>query len=332
MIETDGVSCSLLLKRKDLVGNKQLPTKEKGLSNETYIDEVSGKSSLKDKKIVGIDPGKCDLIYCVDDCNKEANNFRYSQNQRRKESKSKKFAKIRLTLKKEEIIEGKTVIEWETELSPFNRKTLNVAKFKDYIRKKSEINGLLFTFYEKYIFRKLRLQSYRNTKRSEQKMVNNFKRIFGNEEEVIVCFGDYEQKQHMRYKEPTKGKGMRTLFRRAGFQTYLVDEFNTSRMCSKCEVGICKKTIFRESPRPYRRKDILFPVHGLLRCKNKKCGCYWNRDVNGATNIYKIAYNAVNNKERPKYLQRSDDSGRSNKRKSTNNNNLSGKKSKKQVR
>ena len=110
----------------------------------------------------------------------------------------------------------------------------------------------------------------------------------------------------MKFKEPTKGKGMRTLFRRAGFQTYLVDEFNTSRMCSQCEVGICKKTIFRESPRPYRRKDILFSVHGLLRCKNKKCGCYWNRDVNGATNIYKIAYNAVNNKERPKYLQRSD--------------------------
>ena len=101
-------------------------------------------------------------------------------------------------------------------------------------------------------------------------MVNNFKRIFGNEEEVIVCFGDYEQKKHMKFKEPTKGKGMRTLFRRAGFQTYLVDEFRTSRMCSKCEAGICKKTIFRKSPRPYRRKDILFPVHGLLRCKNKK--------------------------------------------------------------
>ena len=93
-------------------------------------------------------------------------------------------------MKEEERIRGKTVIEWETELSTFNRKTLYVAKFKDYIRKKSEINGLLFTFYEKYIFRKLRLQSYRNTKRSEQKMLNNFKQTFGDEEEVIVCFGD----------------------------------------------------------------------------------------------------------------------------------------------
>ena len=50
----------------------------------------------------------------------------------------------------------------------------------------------------------------------------------------------------MKFKEPSKGKGMRTSFRRAGFQTYLVDEFRTSGMCSKCEVGICKKVMFRE--------------------------------------------------------------------------------------
>ena len=50
-----------------------------------------------------------------------------------------------------------------------------------------------------------------------------------------------EQKKQMKFKEATKGKGMRTLFRKAGFQTYLVDEFRTSCMCSKCEIGICKK-------------------------------------------------------------------------------------------
>ena len=48
---------------------------------------------------------------------------------------------------------------------------------------------------------------------------------------------------------------------------------------------------------------LLILVHGLLCCKNG-CG-YWNRDVNGATNIYKIAYNVINNKERPNYLSRS---------------------------
>jgi len=299
MIETDGVSCSLLLLRKDLIG-KKLPMMKKGLSPETYIDELTEYSQLQNKKIVAIDPGKCDLIYCVDDDKKEANKFRYSQDQRRKETKKKKYSKIQLELKKEKI-NGKTIIEWETELSKLNRKSLNIKKFKEYIQKKSEINNVLYKFYETYIFRKLRLQSYRNTKKSEQKMINRFKKIFGNEKEVVVCFGDYEQKQHMKFKEATKGKGMRTLFRKAGFQTYLVDEFRTSCMCSNCEIGICKKTMVRKNPKPYRTGNII--VHGLICCKNG-CG-YWNRDVNGATNIYKIAYNAINNKERPNYLSRS---------------------------
>jgi hypothetical protein len=56
----------------------------------------------------------------------------------------------------------------------------------------------------------------------------------------------------------------------------------------------------RENPKPYRSGNVL--IHGLICCKNE-CG-YWNRDVNGATNIYKIAYNAINNKERPDYLTR----------------------------
>ena len=39
-----------------------------------------------------------------------------------------------------------------------------------------------------------------------------------------------------------------------------------------------------------------------LSCKN--CKVVWNRDVNGATNIYRIAKNAINKIERPKYLSR----------------------------
>jgi len=56
-----------------------------------------------------------------------------------------------------------------------------------------------------------------------------------------------------------------------------------------------------KNPKPYRSGNVL--IHGLICCKNG-CG-YWNRDVNGATNIYKIAYNAINNKERSNYLSRS---------------------------
>lgn len=37
-------------------------------------------------------------------------------------------------------------------------------------------------------------------------MLNNFKYIFGNKKEVVVCFGDYKQKQQMKFNEATKGK------------------------------------------------------------------------------------------------------------------------------
>ena len=60
MIETDGIACSILLVRKDMVGKRFKPTL--AVSKELYIDEAD-TDILKDKTIVGIDPGKSDLIY-----------------------------------------------------------------------------------------------------------------------------------------------------------------------------------------------------------------------------------------------------------------------------
>jgi len=300
MIETDGISCSILMLRNDLIG-KRLPLTKIGSNAEQYIDELTDYTNIKNKKIVCIDPGTSDILYCVDNDTKNANEFRYTQDSRRKECKIKKYAKIILEFKKEKI-DGKTVIEYETELSKLNRKTLIIKDFKEYIKKKSEINNKLYKFYEKYIFRKLKLNGYMNRKKNEQKLINNFKKIFGKSEETIIIFGDWEQKQHMKYKEPIKGKGMRMLFRQNNYKTYLVDEFRTSCMCSICkkETGRCEKFQIRENPKPYKSGNIL--VHGLISCKN--CSNVWNRDVNGATNIYRIANNAINGIERPKYLCR----------------------------
>jgi hypothetical protein len=300
MIETDGVSCSILMLRNDLIG-KRIPNIKIGSNSEEYIDELTDYTNIKNKKIIAIDPNKSDILYCVDNDNKEANEFRYTQDSRRKECKIKKYAKIILEFKKEKV-EGKTIIEYETELSKLNRKTLIIKDFKEYIKKKSEINYKLYKFYEKYIFRKLKLNGYINKKKHEQKMINNFTKIFGKPEEVIITIGDWEQKKQMKYKEATKGIGMRKLFRQNNYKVYLVDEFRTSCMCSICKekTGRCEKFQIRENPKPYKSGNIL--CHGLLTCK--KCSGVWNRDVNSATNIYRIAKNAINGLERPKYLCR----------------------------
>jgi len=297
MIETDGISCSILLLRKDKVG-KRIRT-NKIPNREQYINELKDYSALQDKNIVAIDPGLSDLIYCVDNNNVEANEYRYSQDRRRKETKSKKYGKILLEKKKTKI-DDKTIIEYETELCKYNRKTLDITKFKEYCKVKNKMNYKLFEFYKKELFRKLKLNGYWNRLKSEQKLINQFKKIFGNEKETIICFGDYEQRKHMKFKEPIKGKGMRILFRKNGYKTYLVDEFRTSCKCSKCDGGKCEKFMVRENPKPFR--DNLRLVHGLLSCKN--CANVWNRDCNGATNIYKIASNSINKIERPSYLCR----------------------------
>lgn len=110
-------------------------------------------------------------------------------------------------------------------------------------------------------------------------MINRFEKLFGSHEKTIVCFGDYEQRKHMKYKEAIKGKGMRTLFKKNGYKTYLVDEFRKSCKCAKWEGGDCKKFLVLENQKPYKKN--LNVVYGLIT--GKKCYNVWNRDCNGAT-------------------------------------------------
>jgi hypothetical protein len=298
MIETDGVACSILWVRKDMVGKRFKPKLTP--SKEVYIDEVEA-FQLQGKTIVGIDPNKSDLIFCSTKREDESiKTFRYTQDQKRKETKDKKYRNLRDELKTTMKVDGKTPQEWETELSNFNRKSLQQDVFKQYLTKKNEVNSKLLSFYEGQIFRKLKWNAFMNRKRSEHKMLHRFRSIFGTPEEVVIGFGDWEQRKQMRFKEPTKGKGMRELFRKAGYKVYLVDEFRTSCRCHKCE-GEC--TTFREcpNPRPWKKNETTLR-HGLLMCKT--CTGLWNRDVNSSLNIHRVVEHHMEGKGRPKYLSR----------------------------
>jgi len=298
MIETDGVACSILWVKKDVAGKRYKP--KQVTEKEKYIDDIDPKV-LQGKQIVGIDPNKSDIIFCSTKTDEgDVKTFRYTQDQKRKETKEKKYRNIRNELKTTVKIDGKTPQEWENELSNYNKKSLNLDTFKAYLQKKSEVNTKLLSFYEDRIFRKLKWDGFMNRKRSEQTMINRFGSVFGNPKDVIIGFGDWEQRKQMKYKEPTKGKGMRELFRKAGYEVYLVDEFRTSCRCHKCE-GEC--STFREcvNPRPWKKNETILR-HGLLMCKT--CLGLWNRDVNSSLNIHRIVEHHANGKRRPEYLCR----------------------------
>ena len=281
-----------------MVGKRAKEPKHKDGGSERYIDEVKNYEPLTNKRVVAIDPNMSDLLYCVDSDTKDQTKFRYTQDQRRKETKAKKYRDY-LQERKQETVDGKRVEEWEAEMSAFNRKTTDFTKFKAYIQKKNELNARLAPFYSEYIFRKLKLGSYMRRQITEARLLSQFKKLFGEPEKTIIAIGDFDQRKHRKFKEPVKGKGFRTLFRKAGYGVYLVDEFRTSCRCSACG-SECKTFRVCENPRPYRTGSVL--RHGLVKCKT--CSRLWNRDTNAASNIWKIAASAIRGESRPDYLRR----------------------------
>ena len=350
-ISTDGIGCSLLFIRNDLydplkVKKIKAMTKPFNFRNEKYVNELTDeeKDAFKDYEIVAEDPGKGDIIYAtngetiIDEKGRhKTKTFRYTQNQRRKEIKTKKYRKIREKDKKKSIglkmnkenksfLNGikelklnplsedlnkkyinydKTIEALESELCKINSKSNIYSNVKEYIKLKNQINAAIQDYYQKEMFRKLKWYSFINKQRSESNMIERFKEIFGPPEKVIVCIGDYDNR-NMKYQEPTKGKSMRKLFRNAGYNTFLVNEYNTSCR-SFLEGKKTKKFRKRINPRPW--KHNICKSHGLLRFKSVTLDepskhILVNRNFNGSMNIWKKAKCILNNEELPKYLCR----------------------------
>ena len=197
---------------------------------------------------------------------------------------------------------SRTVEQLQSAMGEFNSKTVDFNAFKLYVAKKNQLNHELEEFYFQPVFRLFRWYAFINTQRSEAKMVNRFKAKFGPPESTIICIGDWSSSPHqMRFHEPTKGKGWRKVFRRRGYQVYLVREFYTSKRCYHCKDPEAECSTFRKvvNPRPW--KNNIITRNGLIRCNT--CHRLWNRDLNGALNIYYISECHIQGLPRPIYLQ-----------------------------
>lgn len=313
-LDTDGVSACTLLIRKDLVG-KRLPKAKKCDKREQYIDDLSESDceTLSPRKVVGIDPNMSDLLFCSNEDGSEQ--FRYTQNQRRHEVNVKRYEQITQKEKKRthNRVDGRTIQDWETDLSAHNHRTVDRDRFKAYIKAKLFVNSKISPFYQQRIFRKLNLSRFWNTRKSEAAMLNSFSDKFGKPEQIVIGIGDWEQKKHRKFKEPVKGKGFRSLLRLGGFKVYLVDEFRTSCKCSHCQHEDVKCETFRVRRDPNKKKKDedrhLRKVHGILVCQ--KCRTLWNRDVNSAINTARLTREKLEGRERPAYLSRTTITGHS---------------------
>ena len=140
-------------------------------------------------------------------------------------------------------------------------------------------------------------------------MINNFKHKFGDENNTLICIGDWSQKHSMKHKEPTKGKTIRKIFKNAGYKLFLINEYNTSKK-SFIDGSEMEKFRTRRNPKPWLKHQRR-QVHGLLRSKNvteknnKPVQLLVNRDMNGSMNILKKAICIMYNIPIPDYLTKS---------------------------
>ncbi|KAL0224047.1 hypothetical protein P9112_003437 [Eukaryota sp. TZLM1-RC] len=197
----------------------------------------------------------------------------------------------------------KSLVEWEATVSQFNYKSCRFDRFMEYIEQKNYANSIVGEVYHQKIFRKLRWWAEINRTRSEAKMIQRFKSVIGDPSQVVIGIGDWEQRKRMKFKEPTKGKGLRILFKKAGYKVFLIDEFRTSCCCFNCKKAEKTVETFRwcRNPRPWKRHEMSIR-HGLTMCKS--CESLWNRDRNASLNMLAVMEAYINGEDRQEYLQR----------------------------
>ncbi len=283
-IQTDGISCSLLFIRKDISNKKWGSKVPKAVEQEFHCIEDLSKEQLellKNKNVIGCDPGKRSLVYMIDS---KGQKLQYTSPQKMRESKSKCNKRI---LQKEKKENG--IVELETKFSEQNSKTVNYEKFKNYIIEKDKLNKETNEFYQRELHRKLKFRTYLYTQKSIDKFLNRIEYLYG--KDIIIGYGNWSRNTQMKFYEPTMNKGLRKLIHKR-FDTITINEHNTSKKCCGCHKDLChhkdsnNKEIFR-----------LLKCSDCVSSANKKI-VFRTRDVNSAVNIRNITFDWISKQEK----------------------------------
>ena len=288
-IQTDGISCCLLFIRKDLKDKKwgsRIPIlQEQDFYN---IEDLSKEQldTLKERNIVGCDPGKRSLVYMTDN---NGNKLQYTAPQRKRESKAKTNQRILLVER-----ERNGIIQKETQLSFQNSKSVDYEKFKVYLVEKNKLNKETIEFYKRETWRKMKFRQYSYGKKSIDTFLNKIKETFG--ENVLIGYGNWSRSTQMKHFMPTMNKGLRKLIHKK-YDTITINECNTSKKCCDCNNDL-EYYKDKEGKKVFR----LLICSNCVSCENKKI-VFRTRDANSSINIMKLTSCWIEKQERPLCFQ-----------------------------
>ena len=288
-IQTDGISCCLLFIRKDLK-DKKWGSKVPVLEEQDFysIEDLSREQldTLKDRTIIGCDPGKRSLVYMMDN---KGNKLQYTAPQRKRESKTKCNQRILLYERKKN-----GIIEKETQLSFQNSKSVEYEKFKMYLVEKNKLNKETIEFYKRDTWRKMKFRQYSYGKKSIDTFLNKIKETFG--ENLLIGYGNWSRDTQMKFFMPTMNKGLRKLIHKK-YDTITINECNTSKKC--CD---CYKDLEYYKDKENKKVFRLLVCSNCVSCENKKI-VFRTRDANSSINILKLTKCWIEKQTRPTEFQ-----------------------------
>ncbi|NQV77751.1 MAG: hypothetical protein HQ490_05280, partial [Lutibacter sp.] len=287
-IQTDGIGVSIRLslsyfKDGEWVKYRKRKKKKKTQDAEfPYLDELDDNkfNEMKQRKKVYIDPGKNNIIYCIDDKGQE---YSYSTKKRLNETKRLKHNKIIETYRKKNGVE-----KLESKISLESGKTTNYKKFMNYLKIRNKVNSQTIDFYNELMFRNMRLRTFIETDRSEKKVVNELEKLYGTN--CVLMYGDKNIGKQMRNLISSPMIGFKRMLKRK-FEVYNIDEFRTSCLDYRTTDD---NLIKNKNPTVKCMKDgqlINKKLHGILVSqilRKDSIGsflCYQNRDRNACLNI-----------------------------------------------
>lgn len=290
---TDGKTVSIVLKKRSFQPRKrktklEIENDKKEPQKKKVIKKVkSVKNEKQEKKInkenldlIGIDPGlRMVFVGCrntIDRTTKKNHITKLSSKQYYKDIKS-----TRMSIKLKKLIERNNLSNLFSSTAP-SRRTSKIDQLGLCIRTITEkLHKLIRTLMESKV-REWKFDKYRF---QQKKIVEICKMLSGKarpeeERNVIIGWGNWSNPNNSIIRGQKRGpvkRIMKELRRWCRVET--IDEYNTSKKCSKCLSDTEKMK--------YKKADEMRTVNDVLRCKNELCRTYFDRDINGARNMLK---------------------------------------------
>lgn len=268
---TDGVCARLyqnIAKKNSGTILENAPTRGKWT-----IDELKHVSRQQDWQIVGVDPGKRELIVAVD--NETGKTVRYTQVQRQRETRTWQYAREAKFGMPTEVKNGQRT------LASYNSKTASLHGFCAYCAAKHTTLEESLSFYGELEHRKRRWKSSIKKQQSEEKVYSRLREMQSGKRPLLLAYGSWGLVAGRvgacnKGNAPCIGIGLlRKLSQR--FVVAITPEAYTSKTCNACG-SMCGPWKELETKRGKK-------IRGVRRCQNENCMLPLNRDRNAAKNI-----------------------------------------------